>query len=106
MSATSVPRETARQVLDLPMPDGNDAEAATIRDYLIALLHTLWREQDQFSGKKPFGNSGWEWDMFPPLINAGLVSGRLDEHGYIDQVDERTANELIEGAIGELGRTD
>ena len=77
-------REEAQRVLTLPMQD-NDAEAATIREYLVALLRQLWAEGEGFSGKRPFGNSGWEWDMYPPLIKAGLVAGRLDEEVFIDR---------------------
>lgn len=105
MSETEIPRVTARQVLDLPMPD-NDAHAATIREYLITLLATLWDEQDSFSGAKPFGNSGWDWDLYPPLIKEGLIYGRIDEFGYIDDVDDKAGQRMIAAAIAELGRTD
>jgi hypothetical protein len=107
---TDIDRATAREVLDLPMPADNDAEAATIRDYLVALLRQLWTEGEGFSSKRPFGNSGWEWDMYPPLIRAGLVSGELDEDGSISyrnwmyRIDEGHAASLITAAIDELGR--
>ena len=35
-------------------------ETLTVKDYLKTLLHTLWDEEDGFSGKRPFGNSGWQ----------------------------------------------
>lgn len=90
------------EVLALPMQQPNDAEAATVRAYLVKLLRELWREGDGFSGKRPFGNSGWEYDLYQPLIKAGLVSGKLDEDGYIDEVDERAANALIFQALDVL----
>lgn len=101
---TDVSPETARQVLDLPMPDGNDADAATIRDYLIKLLTLAWQEADNFSGKKPFGSSDWEADLQLPLLKAGLIGGSLDEFGYIDDLDVEAADRLILAAIAELGR--
>jgi hypothetical protein len=103
---TDVSPEVARPVLDLPMPDGNDAGAATIREYLIQLLTVLWRENEGFSGKRPFGNSGWDYDLYGPLIEAGLISGRLDEDGFIEDVDDKAGDRLIFAAIVELGRVD
>jgi hypothetical protein len=35
----------------------------TIKDYLKELLLRLWNECEGFSSKRPFGNSGWEWDL-------------------------------------------
>lgn len=89
-------------VLDLPMGE-NDAQAGTIREYLIALLAALWDEQEGFSGKRPFGNSGWDCDLMVPLIRAGLIDGRLDEDGYIEEVDDNGGEHLIAEAIQALG---
>lgn len=97
------PGEEARHfVLDLPMGE-NDAQAGTIREYLIALLAALWDEQDGFDGKRPFGNSGWDCDLLVPLIRAGLIDGRLDEDGYIEEIDDNGGEHLIAMAIQTLG---
>lgn len=93
---------TPQQVLDLPMRQ-NDADAATIRDYLIRLLVRLWAEGDGFSSKRPFGNSDWQWVVYEHLIVAGWVDGALDELGYIDRVDVPAADALIDSAIKALG---
>lgn len=57
-------------VLEMPMPP-NDAEAPTVGAFLIALLEKLWDEGEAFSGKRPFGNSGWEYDL--RLAVSGIV---------------------------------
>lgn len=93
---------TGQQILDLPMEE-NDAEAATIRGYLIKLLATLWDEGEGFSGKRPFGNSGWTDDLDRPLGRAGLVEATFDEDGYLDDIDRKRADELIHRAIQALG---
>lgn len=93
---------TPQQVLALPMQE-NDADAATIRDYLIALLATLWEEKDGFTGKRPFGNSGWGGELIAALIQAGAIEGELDEYGYIENYDRDAAEELIADAIQALG---
>lgn len=66
--------------------DSDIGENKTVRDYLHELLQTLWRETEDFSGKRPFGNSGWEFELYAPLIKSGHISGRLDEDGYVDKV--------------------
>lgn len=90
-----------QDVLNCSMED-NDSGANTLRGYLIALLTTLWEEGEGFSGKRPFGNSGWESDIYKALIQGGFVIGKLDEDGYIDTVDSEQANQLIFEAIGAL----
>lgn len=97
---------TSEQILNFPMND-NDSGANTIRGYLVALLVVLWDEGEGFSGKRPFGNSGWEWDVFVPLINFGAISGELEEddgYTYIVNVDDAAGDKLIREAIQALGR--
>lgn len=81
-------------VLSCPMID-NDANAKNVGEYLHSLLFTLWEEGEGFSGKRPFGNSGWEDELYIPLIVGEFVDGKLDEDGYIGYVDEKAANKLI-----------
>lgn len=98
---TEVP--TPQQVLTLPMPDDNGADAATVGDYLIKLLATLWDEKEGFDGKRPFGDSDWDGELVVALIQAGAIEGELDEDGYINSCDDDAAEELIAGAIQALG---
>ena len=35
----------------------------TIKGYLKELSLTLWKEKECFNGKRPFGNSGWDYDL-------------------------------------------
>lgn len=95
---------TAAEVLALPMRP-NDAGAETVGDYLVQLLRELWREQEGFSGKRPFGNSGWSWDLYDPLVLAGHVEGVIDEDGYIEDISreaQTAADVLIDLAIQAL----
>jgi hypothetical protein len=75
--------------------DSDAGNNLTIRDYLRILLETLWDEGEGFSGKRPFGNSGWEYELYRPLVKHGFVRGTLDEDGYIDTFDADTANKLV-----------
>jgi hypothetical protein len=92
-----------QDVLALPLEQPNDARAATVRDYLVALLREVWEGAEGFSGKRPFGNSGWQYDLYRPLVKAGIVTGTLDDHGYLDDCDDRAADRLITSAIDALG---
>jgi hypothetical protein len=90
-------------ILDCPMdPKTNDASAASVREYLAALLAELWKEGEAFSGKRPFGNSGWEWEVYTALVRADLVNGEIDDDGYLDDVDHAAADALVQDAIRSL----
>lgn len=91
----------ANAVLDTPMQD-NDPDATTIREYLKALLTTLWDEGEGFSGKRPFGNSGWKYEVYSALVMARLVGGSFDSDGALAQVDDDDADALILDAIEAL----
>ncbi len=93
--------DTGVRVLALPMGE-NDADAATVRDYLKALLSTLWREEEGFSGKRPFGNSSWQREVLRALVKADMVGGDFDEDGYLEGVDIDRADSLIQLAIRSL----
>lgn len=95
---------------DIPMGSGtldalgvrlsSDAgDDITVRDYLRELLITLWEEGESFSGKRPFGNSGWEYDLYKPLIAGGFIPGELDEDGYVDKIDEKIAAKYVRNLI-------
>lgn len=95
------------QVLSCPMQK-NDARAETVGEYLSTLLHVLWEENEGFSGKRPLGNSGWEYEVYEALARRGLVQGLVfDEDGYVEEFpyeDERKADELILAAIDAMGK--
>lgn len=79
----------------------------TVRDYLRTLLETLWREGEGFSGKRPFGNSGWEYELYAPLIKGGFIKGTLDGDGYVGCFDREDAEgyvfDLITAAFHGVG---
>lgn len=80
--------------------DSDAGENLAVREYLHALLVKLWDEGEGFSGKRPFGNSGWEYEIYTPLIRAGFIPGKLDGDGYIDEVDNAQAHAFVRKLIG------
>ncbi len=66
----------------------------TIRAYFKELLQTLWKEESIFSGKRPFGNGGWQNDMYGFFLRKGLISGELDDNGGILDINESEGETL------------
>ncbi len=85
------------------------ADVATIGELLGNLAAGTWSNSN-WNGKRPFGNSGWHWDVYAALIKAGLISGRIEidaEGSYVETLndDERAkADALILAACAYLGR--
>ncbi len=76
--------------------DSDAGEQITMREHLHALLSTLWDKGESFSGKRPFGNSGWEYEIFRPLIKAGYIKGELDMYGGIKSIANKDeANNFV-----------
>jgi hypothetical protein len=89
---------TPEDVLKIKMYD-NDAGAKTVGQYLMLLLEGLWENGEAFSGKRPFGNSGWQYEIYEALVASGAVSGELDEDGLLDSVDNEEAHKVVLSAI-------
>ena len=98
------------RVLACPMDRENGARATTVREYLVALLAALWAEGEGFSGKRPFGNSGWEYEVYAALAEQGLIEGVVfDGDGYVEDFPDearREADRLVFDAIQSLAQSD
>ena len=82
-------------VIQEPIVKCSELGDVTLKEYLKALLSTLIKEEECFSAKHPFGNSGWKWDIYKALIENNPELGELDEDGYIDKVDTEKADGYI-----------
>lgn len=86
----------------LPMQE-NDADAGTIGEYLRKLLYTLWNEGEGFNSKRPFGNSGWGYELYHALVMNGVVEGSIDpEYDELEEFDSESADSVIFGVIEEV----
>lgn len=95
------------EALFLPMGE-NDAEAATVADYLGSLLHTLIVEQESFSGKRPFGNSGWIHELAYPLVKNNCIKGVYfsnEDDTYVEGYSTKELTKFAEGMVEELFET-
>lgn len=91
----------SKELLKLPMNDEYSG-AKTLGEYLKLLLLSLWQFKDEFSGKRPFGNSLWEYDVYICLAeNTNLVGGVKDKDGFWEDIDLNEANKVIFELINE-----
>jgi hypothetical protein len=111
---TDIDQETAQRVLALPVKrEGGQ----TIRDYLFDLLAAFWAgEADPKYGMT--GESDWQYELYEPLRDAGLIPEWADGYGIgyrttpttVEVVsgaarydeDQKLADDLIAAAIKEL----
>ena len=92
------------EFLNLPMSVNNPG-SFTIREYFKFLLLNLWDEKEGFSGKRPFGNSGWEYELYATLIKNNIILGELDDFGQVQTLNkenEQKADQLIFDVISNL----
>lgn len=90
--------------LFLPM-HSNDAGAKTVADYLKKLLRALVIEQEGFSGKRPFGNSGWISDLAYPLVKAKYIKGKIyseDEYVYADNYSNEELTKFVVKVVDQM----
>lgn len=92
-------------IWNLPLGE-NDSGAATLGGYLKELLWCVWEEGESFSGKRPFGNSGWDWDLAKPLLEVKYLRGKyyIDEDGYMDivEIDTDQYSKIIKDLINHM----
>ena len=64
----------------------NDAKAKKIKEYLKKLLLGVWIKEESFNGKRPFGNSGWKYEVYVALARAKVISADMDDDNYIQDI--------------------
>ena len=69
---------TPLQALDIKFYCNNLDLDLTFREYFQKLLKQLWYDGEDFSGKQPFGNSGWQNDTYEVLDNMGITENQDD----------------------------
>lgn len=95
---------TNKEILDLEFESTDLNKKITIRDFFKELLTTLFKEGEGFSGKRPFGNSGWDYDLCVCLAQNGIIDGEcFDNCGFTDwDYDSKEAERKILELIKEL----
>lgn len=74
---------TSENILNIELKSMDFDKPMTIKAYLKLLLIELFEENECFSGKRPFGNSGWECDVYDALVENKIVADRTAAHQKI-----------------------
>ena len=78
----------------------------SVGEFFREMMQKLWDEQEGFSGKRPFGNSCWEFPVIRALVIAGAIPGTVtyDEDGYVEdeRYDRREAHKFVSGLITKM----
>lgn len=82
--------------------DGWDLEQCSIRHYLITLAEKVWEEGEGFSGKRPFGNSGWQHEVLEALADGGFIDATYDEDDYCVEIDAVAGRKIIRACFEHL----
>jgi hypothetical protein len=94
------------EALNLIFFDQDNYEETSIADYFKLQLATLWEEGESFSGKRPFGNSGWEMCLDFVLVKNGCIKGTIDEedpdYPEVYDVDSKERDAFIQQMIEAL----
>lgn len=92
--------QTLTEFLDFQF-ESQDLGTTTVREYFKSLLSSLWNEGEGFSGKRPFGNSGWEYDLLRAACLFDSKYGTVNEDGYGDWdfSPNKNARKLVEDVI-------
>lgn len=83
----------------------NDFDEITVAEFFAKLLQALWHEGEGFSGKRPFGNSGWEYDLARAIGVAGgfpVVNVGSNDEPEWDLEDEDAAMKAIASLLRDL----
>lgn len=90
------------EILELKFESTDLEKEISIRDFFKELLTTLFKEGECFNGKRPFGNSGWDWDLKICLVKNGVVKGEYNSKYDDWDFDSEEADKKIFELIKEL----
>lgn len=81
-----------------------DSGAESLKDFFKKMLQAVFDEDEGFSGKRPFGNSGWQYGLAIELVRAGVLDGTFtEEDGFPEaKFDWAEYNRVIKLAIESL----
>lgn len=92
-----------KAILALPLPDYIYDDVSTIGEYLRLTLRTLILEGEDFSGKRPLGDSDWDYLLLLGLIRAKVIPGRINEYNEPEDFDWSDFNKAMFKAINAMG---
>ena len=89
---------TNKEILKLRFYSDDLGKEITIKKYLKLLLIKLLQETECFDGKRPFGSSGWTYDLGECLRENGIIPTIKDSddcNGYLTSDFNKKIIEII-----------
>lgn len=83
------------EIFNLPVMRHDLGETIPLRQFFHELFTLLWTENEAFNSKSPWGSSGWDYDVYATLIQHGLITGKLDEDGFVEHHNEEQAQQFV-----------
>jgi hypothetical protein len=83
------------KALDTKIFCDRDNSIMSIREYLYELFSDLFHQGEDFNSKRPWGNSGWQFDVYTALIREGILPGMLDSEGFLNNCDEDECKKFV-----------
>jgi hypothetical protein len=94
----------SQEILNLEFESQDLNRIVTIREYFFQIMKEFWLEQENFSPKRPLGNSDWTIDLVQCLIENGLVKGKKDRYDQWDfnwkEVDKFVVDKIFKPLFG------
>lgn len=82
-------------ILELPFFSQDLYKTVTVREFLQTLLSRFVEEREQFSTKRPFGNSDWDSDLIILFIKKHIMKGKIDQYGNIEEFNYKQFNTIL-----------
>ena len=73
----------------------------TLKSFLKSCLLRFWKEGECFSGKRPLGDSGYDYEIYEALAKDGLIEADYDKDGDLVDLDEQAGYEYVKKFIQE-----
>ncbi len=93
---------TNSEILNLKFYSEDLSKKVSIKQFFHILLKTVWIEQEEFDGKRPFGNSGWDGDLIKCLVQNKIIEGEIDEYGDPESYSTDSVNNKVIELINEI----
>jgi hypothetical protein len=101
---------TSEEILSLQFYCDDLDRTLTVREWFMEMVKRLWIEDEGFSGKRPFGNSGWRFDPAIAMVKAGWLAGSFSVqygrdgkvHEYLEEFDDDVYDSLMDAAVASL----
>lgn len=74
-------------------------ERIPVKQYLKQILQKMVENPTSFDSIAPFGLKDWKDQIYFAMVERNLIEGSFDMDGYLEEFDQRTADNLIQELI-------